>query len=354
MKYYLNLETSVGSRKSTQALGAPGKTEKILITNKVTTNFSVSPCIPISYASFSRPTEVSRLNRVLTCVCLVLLLATSSLALAAKEKPFLWRVTSADATVYLLGSLHAATIDMYPLPAPLYKAFDEANYIVVEIDINKVDAQTQFSAIQKYGMYSDGSGIDQHLSKDSWQKLKLYLQERQMPETFIQRMKPWLVNLTVTVAELSRLGYDMSLGIDQHFLNRAENKPVLELETLESQMKILSSASDKQQEADLVVTLDNLADINEMMATIRTLWQQGDAQGLYQAMKIDAEKYPGFKKQWEALLDTRNIAMAKKIKSYMASDATYFVIVGALHIGGKNGLLDLLSKQGYKVKQVLK
>jgi len=55
------LKTSVGSRKSTQALGAPGKSEKLLIINKVTTNFSVSPCTPISYLSFSRPTEVSRI-----------------------------------------------------------------------------------------------------------------------------------------------------------------------------------------------------------------------------------------------------------------------------------------------------
>jgi len=58
----LNLETSVGSRKSAQALGAPSKAEKYLITNKVTTNFYASLCTPISYASFSRPTEVSRLK----------------------------------------------------------------------------------------------------------------------------------------------------------------------------------------------------------------------------------------------------------------------------------------------------
>jgi len=58
----LNLETSVGSRKSAQALCAPSKAEKCLITNKVTTNFYASLCTPISYASFSRPTEVSRLN----------------------------------------------------------------------------------------------------------------------------------------------------------------------------------------------------------------------------------------------------------------------------------------------------
>ena len=58
----LNLESSAGSRKSTQALGAPGKTEKALITSKVATRFSVSPCTPISYVSFPRPTEDSRLN----------------------------------------------------------------------------------------------------------------------------------------------------------------------------------------------------------------------------------------------------------------------------------------------------
>jgi hypothetical protein len=59
----LNLETAVESRKYRQALGAPRKTEKLLITNKVTTNFSVSLCTPVSYLSFSHLTAVSRLKR---------------------------------------------------------------------------------------------------------------------------------------------------------------------------------------------------------------------------------------------------------------------------------------------------
>lgn len=284
---------------------------------------------------------------------LLLLLSTSSFAASNADKPFLWRVTSQNATVYLLGSLHAATIDMYPLPDALYTAFDKSNYLVVEIDINKVDAQTQLSAIKKHGMYLDGSHIDRHISRKSLQKLQAYLKKRQIPEALFKGMKPWLVNLSVTIGEFSRLGYDTSLGIDLHFLNRAEDKPVIELETLEGQMEVLSSASDKQQEMDLVVTLDNLDDMAETMTTLRRLWQQGDAEQLYEAMKIDSKKHPGFDKQWEALLDKRNVKMAKKIKSYLASDDIYFVVVGALHIGGKNGLLDLLSKQRVQIEQVI-
>ncbi len=58
----LNLETAVGSQKSTQALGALSKIKKCLITHKVTTIFFISPCTPIPYASFLRPTAVSRFN----------------------------------------------------------------------------------------------------------------------------------------------------------------------------------------------------------------------------------------------------------------------------------------------------
>jgi hypothetical protein len=56
------LGTAVGSQKSTQALGAPRKIKKCLITQKVTTNFLISLCTPIPSASFSRPTAVFRLN----------------------------------------------------------------------------------------------------------------------------------------------------------------------------------------------------------------------------------------------------------------------------------------------------
>lgn len=55
-----NLEKSVGSRKVTQSIDAPGKAEKSLITNKVTTNFSDSPCTPVAYASFSHPSDFFR------------------------------------------------------------------------------------------------------------------------------------------------------------------------------------------------------------------------------------------------------------------------------------------------------
>ncbi len=60
----LNLDTAVGSQKSVQALGAPGKTEKCLITTEETTTFFISPCTPISYTAFLRPTAVSRIMTV--------------------------------------------------------------------------------------------------------------------------------------------------------------------------------------------------------------------------------------------------------------------------------------------------
>jgi hypothetical protein len=61
---YFNLKTAVGSQKSTQSIDAHGNSEKSLITNKVITSFSDSPCTPMAYASFLRPTAVFRLNSV--------------------------------------------------------------------------------------------------------------------------------------------------------------------------------------------------------------------------------------------------------------------------------------------------
>ena len=63
----LNLETAVGSQKSARALSAPGKIQKCLITTEVTTTFCISPCTPIAYTSFLRPTAVSRVKNCLCC-----------------------------------------------------------------------------------------------------------------------------------------------------------------------------------------------------------------------------------------------------------------------------------------------
>ncbi|MEE9303135.1 MAG: arylesterase [Thiotrichaceae bacterium] len=94
----LNLENAVGSQKSTQAIGAPSKTEKLLTTNKVTTNFSVSLSTPLSHASFLRSTALSRLKKI------VALFASVSRACAVSILSFL-----------LLSSVHAATEEDKPV-----------------------------------------------------------------------------------------------------------------------------------------------------------------------------------------------------------------------------------------------
>ncbi len=294
-----------------------------------------------------------QLVKYLALVFILTICSACQIALAKNtNKPFLWRVNSDTATVYMLGSLHAATIDMYPLPQVLYDAFEESSYLVVEVDITRQNPQQQTLITQRYGTYSDGSNIVDHISEKTWGKLSDYLENRGLPDSLYKHMKPWLVNLTITIAEFSRLGYDTNLGIDQHFLKRDKAKPVLELETLEQQMKILSGQSDKQQEKDLLATLDNLDSLSESVATMRRLWEKGDAEELYESMRLEATKYPGSQKQWDALLDKRNIKMAKKINSYLKGNTTYFVIVGALHLGGKKGLINLLDKQ-FDVTQVL-
>ncbi len=83
------LETAVGSQKSTQALGAPRIIKKCLITNRVTTNFLISPGTPIPYASFLRPTAASRLKGPLPSIKMVFFAGrhstTLSFCLRARE-----------------------------------------------------------------------------------------------------------------------------------------------------------------------------------------------------------------------------------------------------------------------------
>lgn len=287
-------------------------------------------------------------------IAVLLLLSLAGMACAdSQRKPFLWQIHSKTATVYLLGSMHAATLDMYPLPKPMYEAFDRAGFLVVELDINRLDMATQLDVFQKYGIYQDGSTLQQHVSADTWRRLTEYLDSRQLPLLMFQQMRPWLANITITMTELTRLGYDMQLGIDQHFLNRAHGKkPVLELETLDEQMAVLSGASDAQQETDLTLTLGALGDLSSVLKRMQEYWQRGDAEALYELMREDAAGYPSLQAQWEALLDKRNHRMADRLKNYLATDDTYFVVVGALHIGGENGLLDLLRRADFRVEQV--
>lgn len=267
----------------------------------------------------------------------------------------LWKVTDENSTAYLFGSIHFAREDMYPLDPAVTAAFDESDTLVVEIDITKIDPTEMQKLVMSEGTYGAGESLSAQLSEDDLTQLKSFLTERSFPFPLFDRFKPWLAAMMVTILEVQRLGFKTDLGIDMHFLKQAHEieKSVHALESVDFQIRLLSGFSDEMQRLFLTQTLDQTAEIPKMVDELVTVWKSGDTDALdrllVQPQRDDERMAPLFEK----LLRDRNFSMADKVRELMASGGTWFVVVGAGHMIGKDGLVDLFERdEDFSVTQV--
>jgi len=244
--------------------------------------------------------------------------------------------------------------EMYPLDICYKDAFEKADTLVVEVNMNAVDPDKITAMFNERGIYQGNVTIEQRLSKETLQKLNKYLDQVGADIKQVNMMKPWFLGMNIAVQEMIGLGYDPNLGVDAYFLANAEDKNILELETIEEQMEILSGDPDDVQDVALRMALDEIPDLEPLMNSMVDAWSKGDVEKLDAIMREPADRYPLLEQQIKRTIDDRNIKMANKIAGFLKTDKTYFVVVGGGHIGNKKGLLSLLKGMGYSVQQIQK
>lgn len=273
---------------------------------------------------------------------------------SGEDKCFLWEVRSDTATVYLMGSFHMFKQDMYPLDECFTDAFDKADILVVEVNMNNVDQEKMAELFKQRGIYQGDVTIEQRLSKETLDKLKEYLNSRGIDMTQVNRMKPWFLGMTIAVQEMISLGYDPNLGVDLYFMANLGDREIISLETIEEQLEILAGDPQDIQDLALRMELEDIPELESLMSRMIDAWSSGDAGALDEIMREPEDRYPGLEQQFKRTIDDRNILMAKKITHFLDTDKTYFVVVGGGHIGGEKGLLTLLANKGFSIHQLPK
>ena len=280
----------------------------------------------------------------------VLLLLFLCLSHGAYAKSFFWHAKSPNTTVYLLGSIHFAKPDIYPLDKKIENAFEEAAFLVVELDQKQLDQDDMRRYILQRGMYEEPDTIESHISESTLDLLKNYLDRYSMPLQGYNRLKPGFLAMTLSIAHVIRLGYLPDYGIDMYFLNKAQNKKVLQLETYTDQLDLFFDMPDE--ELFLKHTLSQLEDIEKQIDDTVTAWKNGDTQQMVENVLIQPQKdYPELRAVYTKIYTDRNIKMADKISQFLEHNSIYFVVVGAAHLIGDQGIVKLLEKRGYKLKQ---
>ena len=259
-----------------------------------------------------------------------------------------WRVTSPKGeTLYLAGSWHALRERDYPLPVAFKTAFDASSNLAFEISPN--DLHNSGKALEVAGTYPRGDSLKNHISPVTYSYLQVTFGTfTNAADPKFSRYRPWFLVLALESPGVR--GMSSKLGVERHFERSAAaaSKPVTGLETLREHIEVFSGLSDRTSEALLLESLAPADNPNSTFATLMNAWRRGDADTLANVTRATLRTLPGMA---DRLLSNRNRNWIPKIEGFLHSGKIYFVIAGAAHMGGNEGVLPLLKARGYRIEQ---
>jgi uncharacterized protein YbaP (TraB family) len=268
----------------------------------------------------------------------------------APSKSCLWVVETTSTQVFLLGSLHVLKSSAYPLAAEIDRAYASSQRIVFETNLGAMMEPAIQARMIELGVYPEGQNLFQNISETTRKNLEKKLQELGIPLDYFSRFKPWFLAVSLATLELQRLGFNPLYGVDLHFYTKAkaDEKELAYLETVEYQLNLLGKMNAQDQKSFLAQTLKDL-DISAQLADdMMAAWQHGEADDLYEILFESFADHPGIE---DRLLTRRNQDWLPQIEKMLKTPKITMVIVGAGHLIGPEGLVELLKQKGYDVKQ---
>ncbi|ADU29034.1 TraB/GumN family protein [Evansella cellulosilytica] len=264
-----------------------------------------------------------------------------------------YKVEEGSNVIYLFGSIHVGSEDIYPLHEDVEAAFAEADYLGLEIDFTEVNEFEIAQLTQEKGLYMDGRTLEGTIGTDYFELLVDIVEPHGYPSEVLNLFQPWMVQDLLMMIRGEDAGYYSSHGIDEYFMNRADGEiDIIGLETVESQLSVITSQSEELQIEQLQSTLDNYDQLTEELHELMSIWRSGNIDMITELRYVDDHASDDYKAYMQALADDRDFEMTNKIEDFILADTgeTYFIVVGAMHLVGENSIVDLLNERGYDVQ----
>lgn len=265
------------------------------------------------------------------------------------NRPFLWEVKGSKSTVYLAGSVHLLREQDLPYPSLLQTAFERADQVTFEINLDEATSLSVLLLTVTKGTYSPPDSVKAHLTPETYALLDAYRKANNVTAPDLYR--PWLISQALTETELTRAGFAAKYGVDQHFFDAAKKagKPILALESTAFQINVLADLPEEGQIAGIQQFLENPAKVVSDTVSLVESWKRGDAESVRARAEAEFINDPV---AFDRLLTQRNKNWMPTIEGYLQSAKTTLVIVGAAHLLGDQGLVTLLQQRGYDLAQL--
>ena len=261
-----------------------------------------------------------------------------------------WSIKGQSNTVYLLGSIHVLKSADHELPPESLRAYAAAGSLVMEIDLSEAAPDKLLAEPLISETLPEGQTLASALGPEVYARLVAHLKPLGLEAGFFDHMQPWFVAVTLEQLQIARLGFDPQSGVEAQFTRRAQadHKPIIALETMDEQLGLFSQMSLEQQRRFLLYCLEDADDSAQVMDDIVKAWQRGDTALLERLLGEGMEKFPDL---YKVLTTDRNRKWLPRIETMLHDKQDYLIIVGALHLVGRDGVVAMLERQGYKVLQ---
>jgi len=262
-----------------------------------------------------------------------------------------WALRGEHNTVYLAGSVHLQKRADAGLPANLRRAYASAGSVVLELDLDDLDPTAAQSWVLQHGVLDDGRHLRDVVGADVYARTGAAADSIGVPVAMLDRFEPWTAALTLVQLRYAALGYDPDAGIDQQIeaVAQRDGKPVRGLETLDEQLGALDGLSYADQSRFLAMTVDELDTMDEETDQLLAAWRAGDSREL---ARILGEEYERFPQLYRALVTDRNRRWMDRIAPLLHEERDVLIVVGALHLVGRDGLLELARSRGWQPREV--
>jgi uncharacterized protein YbaP (TraB family) len=254
-----------------------------------------------------------------------------------------WKVSGpGGGELFLGGSVHALATSDYPLPPAYKRALDACRYLVFEVDPKAFAAASK--GFLKAAEYPKGDSLKNHVDPRTYDYLRRFFKALNVPEAKFSMFRPWCLAFMLEAPQLHGLSSD--LGVEGFLTKQAKSKPISGLESLNDSIRRYSGLTDKQGETMLL--LQFIPGEPDSMSRIKEAWRRGDSETVWRITNHAFRDVPSI---GEREITARNHNWIPQIERFLESGHKYFVVVGAAHMGGPDGLLALLRQGGCRIEQ---
>jgi uncharacterized protein len=282
--------------------------------------------------------------------CIALLLCSAAAHAADRQQHILWSLPGKTNTVYLLGSMHLLK-ESEQLPAAIDSAYADADALIMELDMDDLDPLQMQQAALELALQPEGRTLQQQLGPKIYEQFVAKTRALGVEPAMLERFQPWFAAITLVQLQLMKLGFDPESGVEKRLTRRAagDGKKIQGLESVREQLEIMARLPEKQQREFLLYSVNDAERMATEVDALLASWRSGDAAAMAKLLQEGFDEYPDL---YRPLTVERNRKWLPQIEQLLDDREDYLVVVGALHLVGKESVIDLLERKGHKVKQL--